>query len=158
MYGYELTSPYDISTCSYSIIKLLISDGKLNGSLAGDDIADNHKVRLQGLDFNNDGTKIFLLLMGDGCWRDARKERVLEFNLSTPYDLTDITLVENAGINLTGSSFLNPMGMSFSKNGKRVFIVDHNKMAIGQISLNVAFSTASYTIDGTIVIKRYSHN
>ena len=155
VYGYELTSPYDISTCSYSNNKTTNLDGKLNGSLAGDDIAPAKQVRLQGLEFNNNGTKMFLLFLGDGddANGDTRKERLLEFNLSTPYDLTDITLVENAGINLTGSSFLNPMGMRFSKNGKRLFIVDHNKMAIGQISLNVAFSTASYTIDGTIVIR-----
>ncbi len=155
VYGYELTSPYDISTCSYSNNKTTDLDGKLNGSLAGDDIAPAAKVRLQGLDFNNNGTKMFLLFLGDGtdANKDTRKERLLEFNLSTPYDLTDITLEVNAGINFTGSSFLNPMGMSFSKNGKRVFIVDHNKMAIGQFSLDVAFSTASYTIDGTIVIK-----
>ena len=155
VYGYELSSPYDISTCSYSNNKTTNLDGKLNGSLAGADIAPSSKVRLQGLEFNNNGTKMFLLFLGDGTDGngDTRKERLLEFNLSTPYDLTDITLVENAGINLTGSSFANPMGMRFSKNGKRLFIVDHNKMAIGQISLSVAFSTASYTIDGTIVIR-----
>ena len=44
--------------------------------------------------------------------------------------------------------------MSFSKNGKRIFIVQcHSKVArITQISLTSAFDTSTFKIDGNLVI------
>ena len=54
--------------------------------------------------------------------------RILEYSLNTPFDLTTMSLVTSAGILLTTSDdngVDNPSGMSFSKNGKRIFIVSH---------------------------------
>ena len=72
-------------------------------------------------DFNDDGTKIFLLYHGAG----SEKPRLLEYQLSTPYDLTTISLVTTAGIALDGQGVSNPMGVRFSPNGKRLWITSH---------------------------------
>ena len=67
--------------------------------------------------------------------------------LSTPFDLTTFSLVLTAGIELQAQTE-NPKGLRFSPDGKRLWTVDHNDTATGkditQISLDVAFSTASF--------------
>ena len=42
--------------------------------------------------------------------------------------------------------------MRFSANGKRIFVVSHTNgsQAVTQISLNVAYDTSSFTIDGSV--------
>ncbi|MDC6470095.1 autotransporter outer membrane beta-barrel domain-containing protein, partial [Candidatus Pelagibacter sp.] len=57
-----------------------------------------------------------------------------------------------AGIELppTINGTTNPAGMRFSANGKRIFIISHNNANAGivQISLDKAYDTSSFTIDG----------
>ena len=50
--------------------------------------------------------------------------RLLEYTLSTPYDLTTLSLVTTAGIKLDPSTLngvTNPASIRFSSNGKRIF-------------------------------------
>ena len=70
------------------------------------------------MEINEDGTKLFLVYHGAG----SEKPRLLEYALSTPYDLTTISLNLNAGIPLDGQGVSNPMGIRFSPNGKRIWI------------------------------------
>ena len=149
VYRFDLTSAYDISTCTYVSETIdLDSDNDLqNGSNAGDRTATD-KNRLQGMEINEDGTKLFLVYHGAG----AEKPRLLEYQLSTPYDLSTISLVTSAGIALDGQGVSNPNTMRFSANGKRIFIVSHTNgaQAVTQISLNLAYDTSSFTIDGSV--------
>ena len=149
VYRFDLTSAYDISTCTYVSETIdLDSDNDLqNGSNAGDRSATD-KNRLQGMEINEDGTKLFLVYHGTG----AEKPRLLEYQLSTPYDLSTISLVTSAGIALDGQGVSNPNTMRFSANGKRIFIVSHTDgaQAVTQISLNLAYDTSSFTIDGSV--------
>ena len=82
-----------------------------------------------------------------------RPTRLLEYTLSTPYDITDLSLVTTAGIELE-DEVANPNTMIFSPNGKRIFIIDHTNSAAGnevhQISLSNPYDTSSYTIDGRV--------
>ena len=163
VFGFDLTSPYDISTCSFGTNQTsnLDSDALQNGSNAGDQedtaerISSNRgKYRIQNIEFNNDGTKLFAIFMGQGQTFEKviRKTRLLEYTLSSPYDLTTLTLVTDAGIELEDEIGDNPMGMRFSPDGKRFWTIDHSGQDLTQISLDVAFSTSSYTIDGQIRI------
>ena len=125
VFQFDLTSPYDVSTCTYAnnATSNLDGDNDLqNGSNAGDRTSKS-KNRLQGFEINDDGTKIFLLYHGAG----SEKPRLLEYQLSTPYDLTTISLVTTAGIALDGQGVTNPMGMRFSPNGKRLWITSHTE-------------------------------
>ena len=99
VYRYDLTSPFDISTCTFiHRTEDLDTDTFQDGSRAGD-VKDAHrrKNRAEGFEINEDGTKIFLIMEGAG----TNDDRLLEYELSTPYDLTTITLNANAGINLS---------------------------------------------------------
>ena len=66
--------------------------------------------------------------------------RLLEYTLSTPFDLTSMSLNKNAGIaisNFNNNGVSNPSGMRFSSDGKRIFITSHSSPRITQISLKV---------------------
>ena len=100
-YRYDLTSPYDVSTCTFAHETTdLDSTTYTSGSQAGDfdHTKQNRKHRLQGIEINNDGTKLFLV------WSDhnnaAVGARLLEYTLSTPYDLRTLSLVTTAGVSL----------------------------------------------------------
>ena len=158
-YGFDLTSPYDVSTCTFaSQTTDLDSPTFTSGSLAGDfDHAgtDNRKHKLQGIEINNDGTKLFLIWF-DGADADVGA-RLLEYTLSTPYDLTTLSLVTSAGISFAtpaASSIYvnNPASMRFSPNGKRVFITSHDETNAGvtQVSFTNYFDSSSFVIDGTL--------
>ena len=153
VYRFDLTSPFDISTCSFASITADLDSADLqDGSLAGDRIGDTEAKkqkgnRSQGISFNNDGTKIFIShkavdVSGTG--------RILEYNLSSAYDLSTLTLNTNAGIQV-GSGSNNYMAMTFGLDGKRIFIVDHNGYTVTQITIGSSFDLSSTsTTDGTV--------
>ena len=69
LFRYDLTTPYDISTCQFAQQTTnLDSADNLNNSAAGNftDGAGHSNVRLQGIEFNNKGTKLFLSWFGNG--------------------------------------------------------------------------------------------
>ncbi|MDA7780020.1 autotransporter outer membrane beta-barrel domain-containing protein [Candidatus Pelagibacter sp.] len=154
VFRFDLTTAYDISTCLYAnnATSNLDSDALQNGSNAGDVTSGKGKNRLQGLEINDDGTKLFLIFHGSSD-AYAPNTRLLEYQLSTPYDLTTISLVTTAGIELEGET-ANPYSIRFSANGKRIFSVDHTggSQDVTQISLTSAYDTSGFTIDGTVSI------
>ena len=157
-YRYDLTSPYDVSTCTFAHKTTdLDSATYTSGSQAGNfdhDGAQNRKHRVQALEINDDGTKLFLTFMDHA--NAAVGARLYEYTLSTPYDLRTLSIVTTAGIELppTVNGVTNPAGMRFSTNGKRIFIISHNDSNAGivQISLSKAYDTSSFTIDGGLNI------
>ena len=161
VFMFNLTSPFDVSTCSFANDTIALdSDTLQEGSNAGppkegeDPGSGNSKNRAQAIKINDDGTKLFITMQGAGAYQ----ARLLEYNLSTPYDLETISLVTSAGINLESSVEDNPNGLDFSKNGKRLFVLSHNndQRSVTQISLTRAFDTSSFTIDGTIKLTNIS--
>ncbi len=140
---FDLTVPFDISTCSYSQrTSHLLTDANRNNSLAGDDgLGDNAGGnRLMAVSLSNDGKKMFIVTYFGF---------VLEFDLSTPYDITSPSVNNNAGIDLS-SHVSNPMSIEFSEDGKRFFVSNHNSDRVVQISLNAPFDTSSHTVDGFV--------
>tara|TARA_B100001248_G_scaffold260558_1_gene249141 strand:+ start:412 stop:2730 length:2319 start_codon:yes stop_codon:yes gene_type:complete len=164
VYRYDLSTPYDISTCSTLASRTTDLDqvAFTNGSKAGDfdDVGLNRRRhRLQAIEINNDGSKLFLTFYEETSTSGTRKAKLYEYILSTPYDLSTLSLVKSAGIGFSDSSTNgvdNPSGMRFSPGGKRIFITSHGGTSrlrgVTQISLTRAFDTSSFTIDGTFVI------
>ena len=164
VYRYDLSTPYDISTCSTLASRTTDLDqvAFTNGSKAGDfdDVGMNRRRhRVQAIEINNDGSKLFLTFYEDTQTTGTRKAKLYEYTLSTPYDLSTLSLVKSAGIGFSDSSTNgvdNPSGMRFSPGGKRIFITSHGGTSrlrgVTQISLTRAFDTSSFTIDGTFVI------
>ena len=160
--GFDLTSPYDISTCTLgSVHDELDTTALTNGSNAGDfnhleNRITNRKHKVQSVEINDDGTKLFLLFMDDDTNNDVGA-RLYEYNLSTPYDVSTLSIVTTAGIEIPKSTLNgveNPAGMRFSANGKRIFIISHSEgtASITQISLSKAYDTSSFTLDGRLNI------
>jgi len=153
VYRFDLTSPYDVSTCEYAQETTgLDATAYNNGSKAGDfDYEANTKQnRAQGVEINNDGTKLFIAWMDN----EDSQTRLLEYKLTTPYDVTTLQLVTTAGIAIgsgTTTNVINPNGIRFSSNGKRIFVVSHQdsgSQGVSQISLTNAYDTSSYVLDG----------
>ena len=161
-YGFDLTSPYDISTCSLASETENLDNGVFtSGSNAGEyayaEAMNNlDKHRLQSVEINDDGSKLFLLFMD--ALSGTVNGRLYEFNLSTPYDVSTLSIVTSAGIEIgteTQTGVNNPAGMRFSPNGKRLIITSHAHNGIRrvlQISLSKGFDTSSFTIDGSRII------
>jgi len=153
IYRFDLTSPYDTSTCSFAQTTTdLDSDDLQDGSLAGDrdginDGQQQKRNRAHGISFNEDGTKVFIMYKGTEA---TSAGRILEYNLSTPYDVTTLTLNTNAGIRI-GSGSNNYMTITLGLNGKRIFTVDHNAFTVTQITIGSSFDlSSSSTTDGTV--------
>ena len=176
LHVFNLTSPYDVSTCvQHKSATHLDFNTMTHGSQAGDysgNTSQRRYHRVQGVEVNDDGTKIFLL------WTDYYEKnvegsdgegditaRLYEYNLSTPYDVTEINagssdeIVKTAGIPLpdTLSGANAPRGMRFSSDGKKIFFIAHDSSGstnsvpgISQVSLDKPFDTSSYTLDGGI--------
>ena len=162
VYVFNLTSPYDISTCTFhakteNLDSSTFTDGSNAGDF-GDDGDGDH--RLQSFEINNDGTKLFLLFFDDN--HASITGRLYEYTLSTPYDVSTLSLVTSAGIAITNSKTIgidNPSGMRFSPDGKRLIITSHDTLQrVTQISLTNAFDTSSYVIDGVLQIGGAGHN
>ena len=109
IYRFDLTSPFDISTCSFANTTTDLDSADLqDGSLAGDRVGDNELKkqkgnRSQGISFNDDGTKVFISHKATDA---SGTGRILEYNLSTAYDLSTLTLNTNAGIQVGSGSNL----------------------------------------------------
>ena len=156
-YVFDLTTAYDISTCSLSSETTDIdSDTFTSGSNAGEHDGTTEHM-LQGIEVNEDGSKVFLLFNNRNCNSGEAGARLYEYKLSTPYDLTTMSLVLNAGIRfdcLETGGVKNGAAMRFSPNGKRLFITNHDTQQRGvtQISLTSAYDTSSFKMDGRVVL------
>ena len=152
VFVYNLSSPYDISTCAFHSETVNISsDEFLLGSKAG----NTTNFRLQGLEINDDGSKLFLVFSDAQSSTTGFGARLLEYTLSTPYDLTTISLNKNAGIaisNSTTNGVSNPSGMRFSPDGKRLFITSHSNPRVTQILLSNPYDTSIFEIVGSFDI------
>ena len=63
VYRYDLTSPFDISTCTFANDTVNLNHDDLqNGSNAGDHDGIKRNNRAQGVEINPDGTKLFVLM------------------------------------------------------------------------------------------------
>ena len=150
VYRYDLTSPFDISTCTFANDTVNLNHDDLqNGSNAGDHDGIKKNNRAQGVVINPDGTKLFVL-MTDAASEGVAPDRILEYSFSTPFDLTTISLRLDAGIELPHASSSNSMSLEFGAKGKRLFVLGHNNFTVTQISLDKAFDTSSFTIDGSV--------
>ena len=137
IHGFDLAAPFDLSNITYS--------NNVTGDL-GDE---------PSFSFSNDGKKLFYL--------EGKKEsqKILEYSLSTAYDLTDITLVNTLTLTTTANvSDANDYGraVEFSQDGMTMFVLINDRTnnnntsldSIFQFSLTTAFSTSTATLAGSL--------
>ena len=145
----DLTTAYDVSTCTYHSDVNVDTNALQNGTNAGNR-STSGKNNLQGMAITNDGTKLFLTMNE----RDGNQS-IKEYSLSTPYDLSTLTIAPVAII----LQEENPFGLSFSKDGKRIYQsyigVDDSEGTtdtgiVEQYSLTTAYDLSTATVDGQI--------
>ena len=126
---YDLTTNYDVSTCSNSGNK------------------DFSSTNLKGMQFSNDGRKLFL-------FDETATFTIQHYSLSSPYNISSPTLVKE----YTGSSSQtlkqimgnsnNPHGFKFSSDGTKIYLTGSKK--IFEFSLSDPFDLSNVTFDGEV--------
>ncbi len=124
---YDLTTNYDVSTCSNSGNK------------------DFSSSNLKGMQFSNDGNKLFL-------FDETTKYVIKQYSLSSPFDISSPTLVTkyNGTSSKTLKQFMdssnNPHGFKFSSDGTKIYLTGSKK--IFEFSLSDPFDLSNVTFDG----------
>ena len=120
---FDLTTGFDVSTASKN-------SNECSFIGLADDAVD--------IDFNSDGTKLFLVDQGQG----GADNTIEEFDLSTAYDVSSCTHVEE---HFAGDFEL--VGIEFNTNGTKLFIFDETSGSlIKQYSLNSAYNLSNPTL------------
>ncbi|MEO9644310.1 MAG: cadherin domain-containing protein, partial [Ekhidna sp.] len=130
---YELSTPYSINTASFS--------GNTFSLAAQETIPT-------GIVFNTDGSKMFVC--GYGTDR-----KVNQYSLSTPFDITTATH-DGTHLNDFGSNG-SITGLSFSRNGDKMFVIGNSSQGVRQYSLETPYEITSGVIfDGAVSITEES--
>ena len=146
IYRFDLSAPFKLDNCVYKQRSTDIDVASLQKFNSAS--VPHAKNRARAISLSNDGKKVFVGFQGASSDYNTK---VLEYNLSTPYDLSTISLNANGGVDLDGE-VSNINSIAFSSNGKRFFVIDHQNVEAGrdvtQVSLGSSFDSSSYTIDG----------
>jgi len=120
VHEYSLSTAWDITTASFT---------------ASTSVSSQESTP-QGLFFKPDGTKMYLI--------GSTSDNVHEYDLSTAWDSTTISLVRSQSVAAQGSS---PQDIWFNTNGTKMFVVDQANSEVDEYSLSTAWnvSTISYT-------------
>ena len=126
VYEYSVSTPFDVSTMSAVVQTLDIS---VVSSTQGDNAAN-------GIDFNTDGTKLFVLGQG--------QDNVDEYALSTGFDLSTASFTRSLDISGQENQ---PYGIAFNNDGTKMFITGRRGDDVNEYILTTGFdiSTASYS-------------
>ena len=137
IYQFNLTTPFDISTIDTS------SEVSLNLNDGSDDLMDTY---IQGIVFNNDGTKIFAI------------DQVGNMNvhsLSTPYDISDFTQDADDGLEWDEDQTLytdddgdfEPHDITFNNDGTKMYLFDYwGYEVVVEYHLSTPFLTSSASL------------
>jgi sugar lactone lactonase YvrE len=118
VHEYALTAPFDVSTATHTA----------NVSVS---TQDNQP---EGVAFSSDGAKMFIA--GD------QHNRVYEYALGTPFDVTSYSFTASFDVS---EQVLALVGVAFSNDGARMFVVGSNRASVYEYALTAPFdvSTAS---------------
>ena len=131
---FDLSTAYDVSSCTH-----------VEEHFAGD-------FELVGIEFNPDGTKLFIYDM-------TGADSIKQYSLNSPYNLSNITLQKQSTgtSDRTFSTIENqPSGFTFSSDGSKMFITGTKKDKVQEFNLSTPFDLSSvsktnaYDISGQI--------
>ncbi len=125
VYQYELSTPWDITTASYSDASYSIS---------------SQETRPNGLAFSPDGQNMFVA--------GTDSDSVHQYELSTPWDISTASYTDGDSYSIA-SQETNPQGIAFSPDGQNMFVVGFDSDKVHQYELSTPWdiTTASHTGD-----------
>ena len=118
IYEYNLSTPYDIRTASYTSNSLDISSELNYGA---------------GIDFNADGTKLYI----SGNPLLASDDNIVEYTLSAPFDFSTAPVL-NSEARIAGIGSLTQNGIFIHPDGDRLYTIDHTDETIREFTFNTA--------------------
>ena len=99
-----------------------------------------------GLNFNNDGTKMYTVNAGGGT-----SDAVIEHILTTPYDISTAIVNNTKGVSRGGDT--QATQVVFNNDGTKMFIVNHaGRKSVDEYLLSTAFDVSTATFDSEIII------
>jgi len=112
------------------------------------DISDRDATP-NGIAFNSDGTKMFIVGKGS--------KKVYEYRLCSPYSLDNASYTTSFSIS---TRVAEPQSLAFNSDGTKMFILDQNTDDVTEYALSTAFdiSSASFTTQGCTGIDRGTSN
>ena len=90
-----------------------------------------------GFDFNNDGTKLYVT--------GNQRDKIYEFDLPGAFDISSITFVQDLYVGLID---IEPFGIEWSPDGKRLFIVGTRGNGVDEFELTTPFDISTATHEG----------
>lgn len=114
---YNLTTPFDITTASFSTLFL---DVGLQDNLTND------------FRFRQDGLKLYTIGSQNG--------RVYEWNLTTAFDVTSATISQNFIVSGQDPA---PFGVAFRPDGKKMYVVGNTNTSIFEYDLTIPWDVTS---------------
>ena len=99
---------------------------------------------LRGIEFNGDGTKMYLIGYLD--------DNIQQFSLSTPYEIGDATdsSAYDGAYSVGGDGISNPYAMRWNDDGSKFFVVDYSLDSVIEYSVSNAYDVTTGTItEGT---------
>jgi len=145
---YSLSTGFDISSGGNSI----------SAFTASEDISSTVGAFPQGIEFNTDGTKMFVT-------ESTGSNQLHEFTLTTGFNLS--TMV-NDGTHVTsdvlGDTLLSPHGIAFSIDGTKMFVVSNDvngissNDSINEYTLTTGFDITTATFTATFDLSDRAHD
>ena len=87
-----------------------------------------------GLDFNNDGTKMYIT--------GNQNDKIYEYNLSSAFDISTATFNQELYV---GNIDIEPFGIEWSSDGSRLFIVGTRGNGVDEFRCQTAFDISTAT-------------
>ncbi|MEQ9425762.1 MAG: beta-propeller fold lactonase family protein [Cyclobacteriaceae bacterium] len=113
-----------------------VSGGKLNDSFS----ITSEEERPQGMAFNNDGTRLYIV---------GRDVGINEYTLSVPYDVSTSSFVDDFSVSDEETI---PTGMAFNDDGTKLYVIGRDNDNVNEYDLSVAFDVSTGTfVDATSV-------
>ena len=121
LYEYILSTPWDISSASFSNKTFDVT---------------NEVFLNSGIHFKSDGTLLYII--------DSGNRKVYQYNLSTPFDISTTTFA-NKTVDVISQDG-NPRDINFNDTGTKMFLVGAEFSKVWQYNLTTAYdiSTATY--------------
>ncbi len=129
---WSLTTAFDVSTASFDGLYSLIGKEQRANSIA----------------FNNDGTRMFIAGVGNNS-----QERVHEFSLDTPYDLSSGVTHVNTEDMSSYHDYID--GVTFKDDGTKMYTIDSETEQISQFKLTTPYDVSTLSLEGTFDVSSY---
>ena len=114
------------------VITLFTTSAQATTSFVDSFSVSSQDDRPQGLAFNNDGTKMFIV--------GATGDNVYEYTLSTGFDVSSASFVDSLDISAQETF---PQGVAFNNDGTKMFIVGSAGDDVNEYTLSVGFDVSS---------------